>query len=38
MGDFRPAEVILLQTCLVWGVIVVMIGAVIALWIRRGKG
>ena len=37
MGDFRPAEALLLQTCLLWGVAVVVIGAVIALWIRRGR-
>lgn len=37
MTDFRPAEVLLLQTCLVWGIAVVFLGALIALWIRRGK-
>lgn len=37
MTDFRPAEVLLLQSCLVWGIAVVSLGALIALWIRRGK-
>lgn len=36
MGDFRAAEALLLQQCLIWGVIVVILGALIVLWIRRG--
>jgi hypothetical protein len=36
MSDFRPAEALLLNACLVWGVIVVVLGALIALWARRG--
>ena len=35
--DFKPAEALLLQTCLVWGVVVVILGAIVALWIKRGK-
>jgi len=35
--DFRPAEALLLQMCLIWGVTVVVLGALIALWARRGR-
>lgn len=37
MTDFRPAEVLLLQSCLVWGIAVVFLGALIALWVRRNQ-
>jgi len=37
MGDFRPAEALLLNVCLMWGVAIVVLGALIALWIRRNR-
>lgn len=38
VDDFRPMEALLLQSCLIWGVIATMLGALIALWARRNKG
>ena len=37
MGDFRPAEALLLQGCVVSTVVIVMLAALLALWARRGK-
>ena len=36
MGDFRPAEQVLLQGCIVATVAIVMLAALLALWVRRG--
>lgn len=33
---FSAAETLLLNSCLLWGVIVVVLGMLIALWARRG--
>ena len=35
--DFRPAEAALLQGCIVATVVIVMLAALLALWVRRGK-
>ena len=37
MTDFRPAEAALLQGCIVSVVVIVMLAALLALWVRRGK-
>jgi hypothetical protein len=37
MGDFRPAEAMLLQGCIVSVVVIVMLAALLALWVKRGK-
>jgi len=37
MADFRPAEAMLLQGCIVATVVIVMLAALLALWVRRGK-
>jgi len=37
MSDFRPAEQMLLQGCIVATVFIVMLAALLALWVRRGK-
>lgn len=37
MGDFRAAEQALLQGCIVATVVIVMLAALLALWVRRGK-
>jgi hypothetical protein len=36
MTDFRPAEQVLLQGCIVATVTIVMLAALLALWVRRG--
>jgi hypothetical protein len=38
MGDFRPAEQILLQGCILSTVVIVMLAALLALWVKRGGG
>lgn len=37
MGDFRPAEALLLQGCLVSIVVIGMLAAVLLLWVKRGR-
>ena len=36
MTDFRPAEQLLLQGCILSVVVIVMLAALLALWVRRG--
>jgi len=36
MGDFRAAEQMLLQGCIVATVVIVMLAALLALWAKRG--
>jgi hypothetical protein len=38
MGDFRPAEQLLLQGCILSTVVIVMLAALLALWVKRGGG
>lgn len=33
----RAAEALLLNVCLMWGIAIVIVGALIALWIRRNR-
>lgn len=37
MTNFSPAEALLLNTCLAWGIAVVTLAALIALWVRRNQ-
>jgi hypothetical protein len=37
MTDFRPAEQLLLQGCIMSTVVIVMLAALLALWVKRGK-
>jgi hypothetical protein len=37
MSGFREAEAVLLQGCIVSVVVIVMLAALLALWVRRGK-
>ena len=37
MTDFRPAEAALLQGCIVAIVVIVMLAALLALWVKRGR-
>jgi hypothetical protein len=36
--DFRPAEQLLLQGCILSTVVIVMLAALLALWVKRGGG
>lgn len=38
MTDFRPAEQLLLQGCILSTVVIVMLAALLALWVKRGGG
>ena len=37
MTDFRPAEAALLQGYIVATVVIVMLAALLALWVKRGR-